>query len=92
MCIRDRCYAILIPKFCFQYSEFLDSVLTKGANIFKSFDFKLEGDFSLPRNTFNLFHYDQFFLIGGLVPMTFGKICFSSVSIVVFLSHCFFHS
>ena len=73
-----KCYAILIPKFCFQYSEFLDSVLTKGANIFKSFDFKLEGDFSLPRNTFNLFHYDQFFLIGGLVPMTFGKMFFVS--------------
>ena len=84
-----KCYAILIPKFCFQYSEFLDSVLTKGANIFKSFDFKLEGDFSLPRNTFELFHYDKFFLIGGLVPMTFGKV-FLSVSVVFFLLQCFF--
>lgn len=57
----------------FQYSEFLDSVLTKGADIFKSFDFKLEGDFSLPRQTINFFHLNKFFLIGGIVPMTFGK-------------------
>ena len=86
----EKCSAILIPKFCFQYSEFLDSVLTKGANIFKSFDFKLEGDFSLPRNTFNLFHYDQFFLIGGLVPMTFGKMFFRQFQKLFFSYNVFF--
>lgn len=55
--------------------------MTKGANIFKSFDFKLEGDFSLPRQTINFFHWNKFFLIGGIVPMTFGKnplFCLSS--------------
>lgn len=61
------CYTI------FQYSEFLDNVLTKGVNIFKNFDLKIEGDFSLPRTSFNYFHREKHFLVGGLVPMHFGK-------------------
>lgn len=72
--------------FCFQYSEFLESVLTKGANIFKNFDLKLEGDFSLPRQPFELLKdKTKYFLVGGIVPMTFSKI-FLSVCIAVLFS------
>lgn len=73
MTLRRQGQFLFHDFYYFQYSEFLDSVLTKGANIFKSFDFKLEGDFSFPRHTINFFHFEKSFLIGGLVPMTFGK-------------------
>ncbi|XP_048258717.1 uncharacterized protein LOC124137708 isoform X1 [Haliotis rufescens] len=54
------------------YSEIINAVINgDGANAFSSFDITLQGDFSIPRKSINFFHYKYFFLIGGLVPMTF---------------------
>ncbi|KAJ8321022.1 hypothetical protein KUTeg_002609 [Tegillarca granosa] len=53
---------------------------------FKSFDLELKGDFSFPRTNIELFKYSQFFLVGGLVPMTFG-ICAISMVTILMLSY-----
>ncbi|CAH1242180.1 Hypp6488 [Branchiostoma lanceolatum] len=53
--------------------EAIDLLLSKSEeDIFSSFDIKLRGTFSFPRRTVNFFSYETFFLIGGMVPATFG--------------------
>ncbi|KAK3609657.1 hypothetical protein CHS0354_035942 [Potamilus streckersoni] len=55
------------------YSEFIEKLFSSNAeNAFKSFDLTLRGRFDFPRSEFELFSYRQFFLLGGLIPMTFG--------------------
>ena len=56
-----------------QYSDIIISITDGGAeDLFKSMDLAINGDFSIPRQTSIFFKYKQHFLIGGLVPMTFG--------------------
>ncbi|KAK7494165.1 hypothetical protein BaRGS_00014638, partial [Batillaria attramentaria] len=54
------------------YSDIIASITNGGADdLFKSFDLTLAGDFGVPRREETFFKYKQFFLVGGLVPMTF---------------------
>ena len=57
----------------FQYSEMMRKITNGGSeDLFKSFDLTINGDFSVPKKTTNFFEYKQFFLLAGMVPMTFG--------------------
>ncbi|KAL8609977.1 hypothetical protein ACOMHN_029470 [Nucella lapillus] len=54
------------------YSDIMNSIEENGGeDLFKSFDLSISGDFSVPRQSINFFKYKQFFLVGGIVPMTF---------------------
>ncbi|KAK3101942.1 hypothetical protein FSP39_007535 [Pinctada imbricata] len=53
------------------YSDFIEKIFDDPEDIFKSFDLSVKGDFSFPRVEIILFSYSQFFMVGGLVPMTF---------------------
>ncbi|XP_062596534.1 uncharacterized protein LOC134257978, partial [Saccostrea cucullata] len=54
------------------YSEILNKILTNGTSIFKSLDLRIEGDFSFPRHTNTLFHYQTSIPLGGLLTLSFG--------------------
>ncbi|XP_048250793.1 uncharacterized protein LOC124111176 [Haliotis rufescens] len=55
------------------YSEILNAIINgEAGEAFKSFDLTLQGSFGFPRISVMFFEYEQFFLVGGLVPMTFG--------------------
>ncbi|XP_067658325.1 uncharacterized protein [Haliotis asinina] len=54
------------------YTEVIQTVInTDFTDFFKSFDVILEGKFEIPRQNFNFFSHKWFFLVGGIVPMTF---------------------
>ncbi|KAI8518956.1 hypothetical protein Bbelb_022130, partial [Branchiostoma belcheri] len=54
-------------------NEAIDLLLSKDTEeLFKSLDLTFRGGWEYPRQTINFFSYSQFFLVGGLVPMTFG--------------------
>ncbi|XP_046562947.1 uncharacterized protein LOC124271840 [Haliotis rubra] len=54
------------------YSDIINAIINgDGTNAFSSFDITLQGDFSIPRETIPFFKFEKFFLIGGIVPMTF---------------------
>ncbi|CAH1250560.1 FAT1 [Branchiostoma lanceolatum] len=52
--------------------EAIDLLLNGGsADLFSSFDIKLEGFYNFPRRISNFFKYEIYMLVGGILPMTF---------------------
>lgn len=52
---------------------------------FKSFDLTISGSFDIPKHSITLLKKEYFFLIGGIVPMTFGKLKYLDHLIYAFL-------
>lgn len=51
----------------------IDRLLGGDGKEFESFDFTLEGDFGLPRQTTIFFQFNQQFFLGGFIAISFGE-------------------
>ena len=57
----------------FQYFDFYDQLYDDRENAFTSIDLTLTGILDFPRQDVQAMEYTKDFLLGGLVPMTFGN-------------------
>ncbi|XP_046574117.1 uncharacterized protein LOC124282192 [Haliotis rubra] len=68
------------------YSDIIYAITNDdGTNAFSSFDITLQGNFSIPRKSTSFFKRTKYFLVGGILPMTFefGAGAFYGMDIVV---------
>lgn len=60
-------------KFCLQLSEIIEKILSGDGNDFKSFDFTLDGDFSVGPLDTTFFELNGGFDLGGFIQLDLSK-------------------